>query len=393
MTKKKLLFVVDTDWFFISHRLALAVAAKEKGFQVVVVAFDTGKAQVIRDAGIGFIHAQVVRKGLNPLKELSIARELYKIYKTEMPDIVHHITLKMIIAGSLAARLAGVKAIVNAVTGLGHFFIDPGKAWMVNLIFSPIFKTIKTSPGLKYIFQNKDDENVFVSHGWTKPGSSVLIKGSGVNLDEYPAVPEPEGEPIRISCGTRLLRDKGIYEFAEASRILKKQYGNRIECILAGRVIVENPTSITNTEINEWVKEGIITYTGFQTDMHDFLAKCNINVLPSYREGLPRSLIEACAVGRAIVTTDVPGCKEVVTNGINGFLVPPRDGQKLADAIALLVEDKQLREKMGKESRIKAEKEFDVNIVIRETLKVYDSLLPANAPVCPTTLKHWKTPL
>lgn len=372
MSGKKLLFVVDTDWFFISHRLALAVAAKEQGYNVVVVAYDTGKAQAIRQAGITFIHAEVVRKGLNPLKELSIAGDLYKIYKSEKPDIVHHITLKMIIVGSLAARLAGVKVIVNAVTGLGHFFIDPGKEWMVNLLFSPIFKTIKSSPGLIYIFQNRDDEEVFLSHGWTKPGSNVLIKGSGVNLDEYTYAPEPEGGPIRVSCGTRLLRDKGIYEFAGASRILKKQFGARIECILAGRVIVENPTSITKAEIDEWVSEGIITYTGFQTDMHDFLTKCNINVLPSYREGLPRSLIEACAVGRAIVTTDVPGCNDVVTNGINGLLVPARDAQKLAEAIALLVEDKLMREKMGNAARRKAEEEFDVNIVIRDTLKVYE---------------------
>lgn len=372
MTNKKLLYVVDTDWFFISHRLALAVAAKERGYTVVLVAYDTGKAQIIRDAGIKFIHAEVVRKGLNPLKELSIAHELYKIYKAEKPDIVHHITLKMIIAGSLAARLAGVKAIVNAVTGLGHFFIDPRKKWMVNLLFSPIFKTIRTSTGLKYIFQNKDDEAVFVSHGWTWQGSSVLIKGSGVDLEEYQALPEPEILPIRISCGTRLLRDKGIYEFAEAARLLKNKFGNRIECILAGRVILENPTSIRTEEIEKWVSEGILTYSGFQTDMYDFLSKCHINVLPSYREGLPRSLIEACAVGRAIVTTDVPGCKDVVSHGLNGFLVPARRSEKLAEAIGLLVEDKGLRESMARESRRKAEEEFDVRIVIRDTLGVYE---------------------
>ena len=370
---KKLLFVVDTDWFFISHRLALAIAAKERGYNVALVAYDTGKAQVIRDAGIRFIHAEVVRKSLNPIKELTIACELYKIYKAEKPDIVHHITLKMIIVGSLAARLAGVKAIVNAVTGLGHFFIEPGKKWMVDLLFSPIFKTIKTSPGLKYIFQNKDDEAVFISHNWVGAGSSIIIKGSGVDLNEYRALPEPEAPPIRISCGTRLLRDKGIYEFAEASRILKNRYTDRIECILAGRVITENPTSISASEINEWVKEGILNYAGFQTDMYDFLGKCHINVLPSYREGLPRSLIEACAVGRAIVTTDVPGCKDVVTDGVNGFLVPARDGRKLADAIALLIDDKELRERMAMESRRKAVEEFDVRIVIKETLKVYES--------------------
>jgi glycosyltransferase involved in cell wall biosynthesis len=370
---KKLLFVVDTDWFFISHRLALAVAAKEEGYTVVVVAYDTGKADLIREKGIKFIHAEVVRKGLNPLKELTIARALYRIYKAERPDIVHHITLKMIISGSLVSRFAGVKSIVNAVTGLGHFFIDPKKEWMVNLLFSPIFKMISKSPGLKYIFQNRDDQDVFMFRGWADKDSSVLINGSGVDLEEYKYMPEPDTLRIKVSCGTRLLRDKGIYEFAEASRLLSKRYSGRIECILAGRIITENPTSISLREINDWVQEGILSYSGFQTDMYDFLGNCHINVLPSYREGLPRSLIEACAVGRPIVTTDVPGCREVVSDGINGFLVPARDGKKLAEAIAMLIDDKELRERMGRASRRKAEKEFDLKIVIHDTLKAYDS--------------------
>lgn len=374
MKEKKLLFVVDTDWFFISHRLALAVAAKDAGYTVVVVAYDTGKAQVIREAGIGFIHADVVRKGLNPLKELVIARELYKIYKAEKPDIVHHITLKMIVVGSLAARLAGVKAIVNAVTGLGHFFIDPGKEWMVNLLFSPIFKTIGRGPGIKYIFQNKDDEAVFVSHGWAKPGSNVLISGSGVDLAEYQAIPEPDTLTIRVSCGTRLLRDKGIVEFAEAARLLRIRFKDTVEFVLAGRIITENPTSIKQDEIEGWVAEGILTYTGFETDMYSFLKNCHINVLPSYREGMPRSLIEACAVGRPIVTTDVPGCRDVVSHGKNGFLVPARDSAKLAEAIGFLIEDEQLRKDMGRNSRLKAEQEFDLTQVISDTLKVYEAL-------------------
>lgn len=370
---KKLLFVVDTDWFFISHRLALAVAAKEVGYAVVVVAYDTGKANLIIEKGIKFIHADVIRKGLNPFKELIIALTLYKIYKMERPDIVHHITLKMIISGSLVSRLAGVKSIVNAVTGLGHFFIDPNKEWMVNLLFSPIFKMISKSQGLKYIFQNRDDQDVFISRGWADEDSSVLINGSGVDLEEYKYVPEPDTLKIKISCGTRLLRDKGIYEFAEASRLLSKRYPSRIECILAGRIITENPTSISLREINDWVQEGILSYIGFQTNMYDFLGNCHINVLPSYREGLPRSLIEACAVGRPIVTTDVPGCREVVSEGINGLLVPARDGKKLAEAIALLIDDKELRERMGMASREKAEKEYDLKLVIHATLRTYDS--------------------
>jgi len=374
MKEKKLLFVADTDWFFISHRLPLAVSAQEQGYTVIVVAYDTGKAEEIRAKGIRFIHASLIRNGLNPLKEVRIIHELYSIYKTEKPDIVHHITLKMIIVGSLASRLAGVKKVVNAVTGLGHFFIDPGKQWVVNLVFSPIFKSIQAHAATYYIFQNTDDQAVFVNRGWTRPGYISLIRGSGVDLLEFAYVPEPQTAKIIISCGTRLLRDKGIVEFSEAARLLKIRFKDKVEFVLAGRIITENPTSIKQNEIEEWVAEGILIYSGFESDMYSFIKNCHINVLPSYREGMPRSLIEACAVGRPIVTTDVAGCRDVVSHGINGFLVPARDSGKLAEAIGVLIEDEVLRKDMGRISRIKAEQKFDLIQVISDTLKVYEAL-------------------
>lgn len=373
---KKLLFVVDTDWFFISHRLALALAAKERGYRVIIVAKDTGKANIIKQSGLEFIDASLIRKGLNPLKELLIIRELFHIYRQEKPDIVHHVTLKIILGGSVAALIAGVYVVVNAVTGLGHFFIDPRRRWVVNFLFSPLFLLIKKLPNLHYIFQNIDDRNLFIKRGWANKKTSTLIKGSGVDLIEFSCLPEPDTDIIRVSCGTRLLRDKGIVEFAEAAEILKSRYPERVECVLAGRIITENPTSISREQIDQWVEKGILIYSGFENDIYAFLGNCHINVLPSYREGLPRSLIEACAVGRPIVTTDVPGCRDVVKNGTNGFLVPARNAEKLADAIGALIENKHLRLRMGKASRRKAIEEFDLNKIIKETLQVYDNIDP-----------------
>ena len=373
---KKLLFVVDTDWFFISHRLSLALAAKDQGYRVIIVATDTGKANIIRQSGLQFIDASLIRKGINPLKELLIIQELYQIYRQERPDIVHHVTLKIILGGSVAARLAGVNTVVNAVTGLGHFFIDPRRRWVVNFLFSPLFRMIRMLPNLHYIFQNTDDCNLFINRGWANKESSTLIKGSGVDLIEFSCLPEPGTEMIRVSCGTRLLRDKGIFEFAKAAEILKVRYPERVECVLAGRIITENPTSISGEQIDQWVNKGILTYQGFESNIYTFLGNCHINVLPSYREGLPRSLIEACAVGRPIVTTDVPGCRDVVSNGINGFLVPARDAEKLADAIGVLIENKALRLRMGQASRRRATEEFDLNKIIEDTLEVYRSISP-----------------
>lgn len=374
--KKKILYVVDTDWFFISHRLSLALAAKDLGYKVIIVAKDTGKAYIIRESGLKFIDASLVRQSLNPLKELFIIRDLYQIYRKEKPDIVHHVTLKIILGGSVAARMAGVDAVVNAVTGLGYFFIDPGRKWIVDFLFSPLFRMIKKLPILHYIFQNADDRSLFISRGWANQETSILIKGSGVDLIEFACLPEPDTATIRVSCGTRLLRDKGIFEFAEAAEILKSRYAERVECVLAGRIITENPTSISGEQIDQWVNKGILSYLGFESNIYTFLGKCHINVLPSYREGLPRSLIEACAVGRPIVTTDVPGCRDVVRNGINGFLVPARNAEKLADAIGVLIENKDLRLRMGEASRRKATEEFDLNKIIEETLQVYCRIRP-----------------
>ncbi len=375
MTNKKLLLVIDTDWFFLSHRLPVALGAKKNGWSVVIVAADTGKADVIRGHGLGFIHANLVRNKLNPFHELRIIKELYTIYKEERPDIVHHVTLKIILNGGIAAKLAGVTGVVNAVAGLGHFFINPKKAWLVNILFSPVFRLIKTIRNLNYIFQNEDDRGVFLKRGWTKPVQAKMIKGSGVDLEQFAYTPEPDSGPVKILCGTRLLKDKGIIEFIGAAALLKSKHGAEVEFILAGKIITENPTSISENEIMEWVSQGLITFIGFQENMYTCLAGSHINVLPSYREGLPKSLIEASAVGRPMVTTDVPGCRDIVTDGVNGYLVPVKNVEKLAEAINALVTDKTLRTKMGIAARKKAFEEFSIDKVVSETLKVYAGMI------------------
>ncbi len=371
MAAKKLLFVVDTDWFFLSHRLSIALAAKKAGWHVTVVTTDTGEAQTIRDHGLGFCEAKLIRTKLNLVSEFRIFRRLLSIYQSEQPDLVHHVSLKIIVNGGVAAKIAGVPMVVNAVTGLGHYFINPRKAWVVNFLFSPVFRLIRTCNNLSYIFQNKDDQELFIAKKWAKPNQVRLIKGSGVDIEKFRYTEEPVSDPVKVLCGTRLLRDKGIVEFVEAARLVKAKLGNRVLFVLAGKIISENPTSIPESEINEWVSQGLVTYIGYQKDINSCLADSHINVLPSYREGLPKSLIEACAAGRPIITSDVPGCRDVVENGVNGFLVPVADSVKLADAIITLVIDKNLRVSMGYASRQKAILEFALDKVVDQTMSIY----------------------
>jgi glycosyltransferase involved in cell wall biosynthesis len=372
-TMPKIIFVVDKDWFFLSHRLPIALAAQKAGFEVLIVSEDTGRAHEIRTHGLRFWHVNLARTKVRFWNELKIIKALYLIYKKEQPDIVHHVTLKIVVNGTAAARIAGVKNVVNAVAGLGHFFINPAKAWIVKLVFPTVFFLAQNKKtNYFYIFHNDDDRSLFVRQHFAKLNQTVVIKGSGVDLQEFGYAPEPDQNGvIRVVLGTRLVSDKGIHEFVDAARALKLTYHDQVEFIIAGRIITENPTSIAAADLQSWHREGVINYIGYSNNMKGVLEDSHINVLPSYREGLPKSLIEACAVGRPIVTTNVSGCKDVVEDGVNGYLVPTHDAGKLAEALTKLIENKDLRIQMGRSGRTKAENEFSIDSVIKETMNVY----------------------
>lgn len=371
--QKKLFLVVNVDWFFLSHRLPIAIEAKKRNYDVTILAIEEeGKGDEIRGYGLKFIPLPSSRGGKNIFSEINLIRFLYNVYKTEKPDIVHHVAIKPVLYGSIAAKFAGIKKIINAVSGLGSVFINPKKSDPLYHIVKNLYKVSFKNKNLHVIAQNSDDINQLLSLGSLKREQVHLIKGSGVDLNEFAFSTENNNLPISIVFPSRMLWDKGVQEFVDAATILKKEYEGDVEFILAGKVDLENGSSISEEQLNIWNKEGNVKWIGYQNNMVDIYRNAHIVTLPSYREGLPKSLIEACAIGRPVVTTDVPGCRLVVDDGENGFLVKLKDVDTLASAMQKLIQSKELREKMGVEGRKKAEKEFSIENVLEKTFAIYE---------------------
>ena len=363
----KLLFFVTEDYYFVSHRLPLAVAAHAAGYEVCVVTRVQQAAAIIEAAGVRVIPFDNARSSLNPLNDLRTLYRLVRLYRREQPDIVHHVAMKPVLYGSIAARLTSRALIVNAFAGMGWLFTSPAglARWIMPMVRGVLGRAVSTGIAL---VQNPDDERLLVQLG--VPRRQIRrIAGSGVDLERFHPTAEPEGLPV-VVLPARLLADKGVEEFVAAARLLR-QKGVAAQFILAGEPDPINPTSIPGARVAEWVDEGIIQYKGYVADVAGLLAQSHIVCLPSYREGLPKSLIEAAAAGRPIVTTDVPGCREVVTDGDNGLLVPARDAGALADALQRLIGDAALRRRMGTRGRLRAEQEFGLETVIRQTLELY----------------------
>ncbi len=368
---KKLFLVVNVDWFFLSHRLPIALEAKRRNYDVTIFAIDTGRSKEIENYGFRFIGLPTSRSGTNPINELRVLWLLYRYYRNEKPDIVHHVAVKSVTYGSFAAKLAGVPKVVNALSGLGFLFINADQNKILHSVLNVIFRFSFNNPKLTFILQNQDDMKMIQDFEILKTHQIKLIRGSGVDLSLFSYREEIPSEKIKVILPARMLWDKGIGEFVEAIKILHPKYHRQVEFILAGESDMENKSGISSDILDCWSKEGFVSWIGFQTDMITLLTHAHIVVLPSYREGLPKSLIEACAIGRPIVTTDVPGCREVVLDGVNGFLVPVKDAISLAKAIERLILDKGLRIRMGIAGRKLAEQEFSIQRVIDKTFEIY----------------------
>jgi glycosyltransferase involved in cell wall biosynthesis len=361
--------------------MELAQAAQRAGWNVSIAtrAVVAGGTERIRRAGFNLFPLETLRRtSRQPLSELSAVLELARLYRRIRPDVVHHVAMKPVLYGSLAARLARVPAIVNAFAGLGYAFI--GEARRTRLLRRAIEIGLRAAIGgghTHVIFQNEDDSEMFVRAGVVRREQVVIIRGAGVNLAEFSLQPEPQGECV-VLLASRMLWDKGVGEFVKAARILKEQ-GRAVRFVLAGMVDEGNPAHITERQLVEWRDEGVVEWSGHSERMPDVLAAAHIVVLPSYREGLPKVLLEAAATGRATVATDVPGCREIVRHEENGLLVPPRDATALARAIEILLDDAPLRRRLGARGREIVEAEFSSEQVARETLALYDGLLGKNA--------------
>lgn len=366
----KLLFVVTEDWYFVSHRLALAVAAKKEGFDVAVATRVGEHDETIRAAGIRLIPFSLSRRRGNPLREVAA---LMRLYCRERLDIVHHVALKPVLYGALAARLAGVPHVVNAVAGLGWLFTSTkGMMRLVRPAVRWILAWLLNARGSLTIVQNPDDRALLIDAHL--PVTRLrLIRGAGVDTTSFHPVPEPSGS-VCIVLATRMLWDKGVGEFVEAARLLT-QAGVKARFVLVGNPDPGNPTSVPLATLRAWHGDNGLEWWGRRDNMQDVFRSAHIACLPSYREGLPKVLLEAAACGLPIVTTDAPGCREIVRSGDNGLLIPVRDAQALAQALRILIDDENLRAKMGRRAREIVLAEFSQEQVIAETLAVYQELI------------------
>ena len=377
--KPRILFFITEDWYFWSHRLPIARAAKDAGFDVLVATRVDQHKERIENEGFKLIPIGLERKSRNIFKEGLSIFEIVKIYCREKPDIVHHVAVKPVLYGSWAARIAGISGVVNALAGLGFIFVAQGwKAKVLRRLVVFAYRSAFPAKNTIGIFQNPEDLKLFIDAGVVTNEKAVLIRGSGADTSRFAHLPEPTGIPT-IVLASRMLWDKGIAEFVEAARHLRKE-GVTCRVVLVGVPDPENPASILEETLRGWHAEGIVEWWGHRKDIPEVFAQSNIVVLPSYREGLPKVLIEAASCGRAIVATDVPGCREIVRHNENGLLVPPRDSKSLADALKILIGNPELRAKMGGRGREIVEVEFSEEIVVKQTLELYERLI--RRPAC-----------
>lgn len=368
----KLLYFVTEDWYFISHRFNLALAAQQQGYEIVVVTRCQDHGKLLEESGFTVIPFQASRRSLSPFALLSEALALANIYRKVGPSIVHNVALRPVIVGAFAARLSGVRHVVSAITGLGFIFIEGNRARLVQRILFWLFPRL-LSRGLT-IVQNADDRDLLLRSG-LKPQHIRLIPGAGVDTLKYaPQVRKDNDRRLVVLMASRLLWDKGVGEFIQAARLLREM---NLKFVLVGQPDPSNPATVFQADVDSWIAEGVITYLGHRDDMHVVLQEADIVCLPSYREGFPKVLLEAMACGLPCITTDVPGCRAAVRHEDNGLLIPVKDSDALATAIATLAQNQEVRVRMGQRGRTRALEEFSQEQINKLTLLAYQETLLA----------------
>lgn len=372
---KKLFIVVNQDWFFLSHRLPIGVAAKDAGYDVTIVCGDTGVSDKIREAGLKTINLPISKSGTNIKYELKTFFFLYKLFRREKPDIVHLVGLKTMLWGSLACRLAGVKAMVSAVCGLGVLFDEAHAHSFMTRSIMKVLRITHKKKQLAVIFQNNDDKAVFLNAKIMKEEQCAFTNGSGINLQNYDYTPEPTDGLVKIIFTARMVEDKGTLVLIDAAKKLEKEYRGKVQFLLCGG-LDNNPNGITKEVLESRCDGDYIQWLGYRKDVLELLKQSHIMAFPSwYREGLPKSVIEAEAIGRPVVTTDSVGCRDTVIDGENGFMVPIKDSDALAAALKKLIDNPEMRQTMGKNAREFAVSKFDINDVVKVHLDVYESVM------------------
>lgn len=370
----KIIYVVNVDWFFISHRLPIALEALTQGHEVHIFAKDTGRMTYLESLGLQVHSINLERGSINPVQTLKLLFDLKNKLKKIQPDVVHLVTIKPVLIGGLASILAKVPSIVYAISGLGFIFTNTMlKAKILRLGIIPLYRLALSAKNKTVIVQNLDDLRILRQYVAIPESQTVLIPGSGVDLKKFDFQPLPlKNKIVLMAC--RLLADKGVYEFHKSVRLLKEKYPE-VRFVLVGGIDPDNPTSLTKKELNEWVEKGDLEWWGHQSNMSEVLSQATIVVLPSYREGMPKVLLEAQALGRPIVTTDVPGCREAIENGKTGFLAQVKDEYSLANAIEKLINNDDLCLEFSHNARVLAEQKFDIEQVVKTHINIYENLV------------------
>jgi glycosyltransferase involved in cell wall biosynthesis len=370
----RLLIVVNVAWFFVMHRLPIALMARERGVEVHVACGEGDGADDVRAAGFPFHLLPLTRAPLAPLRDLQSVFAMARLYRKLRPDIVHHVTLKPVVFGSFAARLAGVPAVVNAFAGLGYVFSGTSFLARVRQRAMQCLIALAVRPRRQaVVFENHDDFSLLTSTGAVPRLRSIVISGIGVDTSVYHPADELPGTPT-VLLASRMLREKGVEYFVEAARQLKAR-GVTARFVLLGLPDLFNPGGIKEDQLRKWSAEGVVEWLGFRRDMPRALQEAHIVCLPTYyREGVPRVLMEAAACGRPLVATDMPGCRDIVQHEINGLLVQPHDVTGLAEALERLIRDRDLRMRFGASGRLLAEQRFALSGVLEQFWELYGSL-------------------
>lgn len=367
----KIVFFITEDWAFLSHRLPLARAARDAGWQVVIATHVTTKADIITGEGFLLEPIPLDRGGAHPWRELKALTALAAVLRRHRPDILHCVAVKPVLYGNLIAWLTGQKATVSALAGMGYAYTAGSlKVRALRGLLSTLLRFLLRRPNAHLIVQNEDDRELMLKIGAASAETITLIPGSGVDLEALPALPPPDNKPVVFALVARMLADKGVREAVEA---MGRVDGGLLW--LVGSPDPHNPSSIAEYELREWEISGRVKWLGHRNDIAEVWRQADVAILPSYREGTPKALLEAAACGRPIVTTDVVGCRQVIENGIEGFVVPARSPYGLAEAMQRLAEDAGLRHRMGAAARRRAEERFGQERVVEMHFAIYRSLL------------------
>lgn len=374
----RLLFVVNDASYFLSHRLPIGLEAQRQGFEVHVAAPGPPPAEL---ESRGFLYHQVhlPRGGAYPVAAILSIGSLVRLFARVKPDLVHAVTTRPVVLGGIAARLARVPAVVFAVAGLGPGIKGSSASPLMRAVLRRLYRSALGHPNARVIVQNRDDRDYLVTEAGLDPNRAHLIRGSGVDLADYPVQPEPR-PPLVVLMASRLVRDKGPETFVAAVRLLRERGDAATRFRLAGAPDPHSPGAISLATLDQWTSEGVVEVLGRRDDVPNLIAAANLVVLPSvYGEGLPKILVEAAASGRAVVTTDYPGCRDAIIAGESGLLVPGNDPQALADAMQRLLADNDLRRRFGAAGRRLAETEFGIEGIVAQHIGVYRELLAQSA--------------